>query len=127
MGIGIPWFPSSLRPWAKGLRQNNQSGNRPSKAIRAQWGLGLFGGIWDQMWTPEILGDRPVDSVSAAIALEASGEPARRAIEGRPYFSYRGCISNPHWLQILKAMVRKGIDLGLDGFNTTHNLSLIHI
>ena len=84
-------------------------------------GLGLFGGIWDQMWTPEILGDRPVDSVSAAIALEASGEPARRAIEGRPYFSYRGCISNPHWLQILKAMVRKGIDLGLDGFNTTHN------
>jgi len=84
-------------------------------------GLGLFGKVWDQMWTPTILGDRPADSVSATIALEASGEPARRAIEGRPYFSYRGCISNPLWLQALKAMVRKGIDLGLDGFNTTHN------
>ena len=84
-------------------------------------GLGLFGDVWDQMWTPTILGDRPAESASAAMALEASGEPARRTIEGRPYFSYRGCISNPAWLQTLKAMVRKGIDLGLDGFNTTHN------
>ena len=84
-------------------------------------GLGLFGDGWDQIWTPALLGDRPADSVVDAIALEASGEPARRAIEGRPYYSYRGCISNPIWLQALKAMVRKGIDLGLDGFNTTHN------
>ncbi|NKB67937.1 MAG: hypothetical protein GKR89_12825 [Candidatus Latescibacteria bacterium] len=84
-------------------------------------GLGLFGEVWEQMWTPPILGDRPADSALAAMSLEPSGEPARRAIEGRPYFSYRGCISNPVWLQILKAMVRKGIELGLDGFNTTHN------
>ena len=84
-------------------------------------GLGLFGEIWEQMWTPALLGDRPAESVLGAISLEPSGEPARRAIEGRPYFSYRGCISNPVWLQTLKAMVRKGIELGLDGFNTTHN------
>ena len=84
-------------------------------------GLGLFGDAWAQMWTADLLGEAPADSVTDAIAREASGEPARRAIEGRPYFSYRGCISNPVWLQMLKAMVRKGIDLGLDGFNTTHN------
>jgi hypothetical protein len=84
-------------------------------------GLGLFGEVWDQMWTPAVLGDRPADSALVAMSLEPSGEPVRRAIEGRPYFTYRGCISNPVWLQILKAMVRKGIDLGLDGFNTTHN------
>jgi hypothetical protein len=84
-------------------------------------GLGLFGDIWDQMWTPQVLGERPAESALPAMALEPSGEVARKAVEGRPYFSYRGCISNPLWLQILKAMVRKGIDLGLDGFNTTHN------
>jgi len=84
-------------------------------------GLGLFGQTWDRMWTAEILGEAPVESVIHSIAREATGEPARRAIDGRPYFSYRGCISNPAWLAILKAMVRKGIELGLDGFNTTHN------
>ncbi|HJP30998.1 MAG: hypothetical protein QF689_17880 [Candidatus Latescibacteria bacterium] len=84
-------------------------------------GLGLFGDVWDRMWTPALLGDSPAESVSAALALETSGEPARRAINGRPYYSYRGCISNPAWQDTLKAMVRKGIDLGLDGFNTTHN------
>ena len=84
-------------------------------------GLGLFGDVWARLWTPALLGDPPADSVCAAIAREPSGAPARRAMEGRPYFSYRGCISNPVWLDMLKAMVRKGIDLGLDGFNTTHN------
>lgn len=84
-------------------------------------GLGLFGDVWGRMWTADLLGAPPADSVSDGLALEASGEPTRRAIEGRPYFSYRGCISNPCWLATLKAMVRKGISLGLDGFNTTHN------
>jgi hypothetical protein len=84
-------------------------------------GLGLFGEVWDQMWTAEFLGEPPADSAIGAMALEVSGEPARKSVEGRPYFTYRGCISNPLWLQILKAMVRKGIDLGLDGFNATHN------
>ena len=84
-------------------------------------GIGLFGEVWDQIWTPEVLGHPPANSALVAMSLKPSGEPVRRAIEGRPYFSYCGCISNPVWLQILKAMVRKGIDLGLDGFNTTHN------
>lgn len=84
-------------------------------------GLGLFGDAWDTMWTPDILGPAPNSTISNCLALEPSGELSRRAMEGRPYFSYRGCISNPAWLDILKAMVRKGIELGLDGFNTTHN------
>jgi hypothetical protein len=84
-------------------------------------GLGLFGDAWDRMWTASLLGEAPAHTIADTIARETSGEPARRAIEGRPYFSYRGCISNPLWLDLLKAMVRKGVDLGLDGFNTTHN------
>ncbi|HCV24412.1 MAG TPA: hypothetical protein QF604_08185 [Candidatus Latescibacteria bacterium] len=83
-------------------------------------GKGLFGS-WDRIWTPELLGESPADSAMAANSLDASGEQYRRHIEGLPYFVYSGCISNPVWLQTLKAMVRKGIDLGLDGFNATHN------
>lgn len=84
-------------------------------------GLGLFGDVWTRLWSDQILGAAPVESIGSCLALEPDGAPARRAIEGRPYYSYRGCISNPHWLAVLKAMVRKGIELGLDGFNTTHN------
>ena len=84
-------------------------------------GLGLFGDIWDRIWTPALLGDRPAATAAKIVSLEGSGQPVRRGIEGKPYFSYRGCISNPIWLNTLKAMVRKGIELGLDGFNTTHN------
>ena len=36
-------------------------------------------------------------------------------------------MSNPRWLAVLKAMVRKGIEVGLDGFNATHHYeSLCH-
>ncbi|MBT7597717.1 MAG: hypothetical protein HN559_22630, partial [Gemmatimonadetes bacterium] len=83
-------------------------------------GKGLFGS-WDRIWTPELLGESPADSATAGNSLDASGAQHRRHIEGRPYYVYSGCISNPVWLQTLKAMVRKGIDLGLDGFNATHN------
>ncbi len=83
-------------------------------------GLGLFGPVWEQMWTPAILGTAPADSVTEAAAL-TDGAPSRRIIEGRPYFTCRGCIANPVWLTTLKAMVTKGIDLGLQGFNATHN------
>ena len=45
----------------------------------------------------------------------------RRFIKGRPYLTYVGCMCNPHWLAMLKSMVRKAIELGLDGFNAHHN------
>ena len=52
-------------------------------------GLGLFGPVWQQMWTPEILGDAPCAGVAEA-AAQTDGAPSRRIIEGRPYFTCRG-------------------------------------
>jgi hypothetical protein len=84
-------------------------------------GYGLFGDLWARIWTPDLLGESPIENVMYATSTEASGRLLRKNIKERPYFSYRGCVSNPNWLNILKSMVRKGVDIGLDGFNTTHN------
>ena len=108
--------------------QIQQAGARVVGQFSMSWhnadhetGKGLFGS-WGRIWTPDLLGgEAPADSAMAANSLNASGEQFRRHIEGRPYYVYSGCISNPVWLKTLKAMVRKGIDLGLDGFNATHN------
>ncbi|MBT3342226.1 MAG: hypothetical protein HN712_17695 [Gemmatimonadetes bacterium] len=83
--------------------------------------VGLFGEPWEQMWTPSVLGPAPFDAVDTLVHLDDTGDPEPRIIEGRPHATYRGCVRNPGWRQVLKAMVSKGIDLGLDGFNAIHN------
>ena len=90
-------------------------------------GLGLFGGKWAQTWTDDLLGPPPCATAGEALQRDADGSLRWRVIEGRPYRTYRGCMSNPKWLAVLKAMVRKGIEVGLDGFNATHHYeSLCH-
>jgi hypothetical protein len=83
--------------------------------------VGLFGEVWEQMWTDNLLGPAPCPSVATVVQLAPDGTPNPRFIEGRPHYTYRGCICNPEWLAVIKAMVTKGLKLGLDGFNTTHN------
>lgn len=90
-------------------------------------GIGLFGENWSRMWTEDLLGPPPCASAEDVTQRDADGSLRWRTIPGRPYRTYRGCMSNPGWLAILKAMVRKGIALGLDGFNATHHYeSLCH-
>ena len=90
-------------------------------------GIGLFGPNWARMWTDDLLGPPPCAGPEEVLQRNADGSPSWRTIPGRPYRTYRGCMSNPRWLAILKAMVRKGIELGLDGFNATHHYeSLCH-
>ena len=90
-------------------------------------GIGLFGPNWARIWTEDLLGPPPCASVEDAAQRDADGSIRWRTIPGRPYRTYRGCMSNPQWLAVLKAMVRKGLELGLDGFNATHHYeSLCH-
>jgi hypothetical protein len=81
---------------------------------------GLFG-VWKQIWTDDLLGPAPCSDPTAPQQFLADGSPRRWAIEGRPYYAYSGCMCNPHWLATLKPMVRKAIELGVDGFNVHHN------
>lgn len=90
-------------------------------------GLGLFGEKWAYMWTDDLLGPPPCTAAEEVSQRNADGSLVWRTIKGRPYRTYRGCMSNPKWLAVLKAMVRKGIEVGLDGFNATHHYeSLCH-
>ena len=82
---------------------------------------GLFGEVWERMWTDDLLGPAPCASAAEVCQRDADGSLRSQEIDGRPYRTYRGCMSHPQWLAVVKAMVRKGIELGLDGFNATHN------
>ena len=83
-------------------------------------GKGLFGN-WARIWTDDLLGPPPCNEVSMALQRTVDGELRCWPIEGRPYRTYSGCMCNPHWLALLKPMVEKAIDLGVDGFNAHHN------
>ena len=91
-------------------------------------GAGLFGDAWSRMWSEHILGTpAPCDSAEEVCQRNEDGSLVWRSIQGRPYRTYRGCMANPRWLEMLKPMVRKGIEVGLDGFNATHHYeSLCH-
>ena len=83
--------------------------------------LGLFGATWSQLWADDLLGAAPTADLAALVQRHPDGSLKWRTIEGRPYRTYRGCMCNPQWLEVLQAMVRKGIEVGLDGFNATHH------
>ena len=83
--------------------------------------VGLFGPTWQSMWTDDLLGPMPCADIADASQRQADGSLFWRTIPGRPYRTYRGCMCNPNWRELLKAMVRKGVALGLDGFNATHH------
>ena len=83
-------------------------------------GRGLFG-MWDRLWTDELLGPAPGVALEDTLQRAADGSPRTWPIEDRPYRTYSGCICNPHWLAVLEPMVKKAIDLGVDGFNAHHN------
>ena len=83
-------------------------------------GRGLFG-AWERIWTEDLLGPMPCAEVGVALQRLADGSLRRWPIQGRPYQAYSGCMCNPHWLAVLKPMVRKAIELGVDGFNVHHN------
>ena len=83
-------------------------------------GKGLFG-AWEKIWTEDLLGAAPCASAEDTQQRLTDGALRRWDIEGRPYLTYSGCMCNPHWLATLKPMVKKAIELGIDGFNVHHN------
>ena len=83
-------------------------------------GQGLFG-AWERIWTDDFLGNAPCASAEDTQQRLADGSLRRWDIEGRPYLTYSGCMCNPYWLATLKPMVKKAIELGINGFNVHHN------
>ena len=68
-------------------------------------------------WDEKLLGPKPVDDPVALLEKNADGTP----IENRSYAiggmsEYWACLRNPNWQRILKAWVKRGISLGVDGY-----------
>ena len=83
-------------------------------------GKGLFGN-WSELWDQFLPGEPPCQAADQAQQLADDGTLRRWPIEGRPYFAYSGCMCNPHWLDMLGAMLEHAIALGVDGINVHHN------
>ena len=69
------------------------------------------------LWDEAVLGPKPVADPLTFLEKKADGTP----IVNRSYAiggmnEYWACLRNPAWQQVLKAWVRRGVDLGLDGF-----------
>ena len=127
--VGMPLIGvrENLACAAELIPQLQQAGARVVGQMSMAWnygnhekGQGLFG-AWERIWTEDLLGTAPCASADDTQQRLADGSLRRWDIEGRPYLTYTGCMCNPHWLATLKPMVKKAIELGIDGFNVHHN------
>ncbi|MBI4530395.1 MAG: beta-galactosidase trimerization domain-containing protein [Candidatus Latescibacteria bacterium] len=81
--------------------------------------------FWDN-WDETLLGPRPCDDPLTLLKRTTDGQGVSSAVPGRPLRQYAGCLNNPNWRDVLKGMVKVGVDLGLDGFNTVFNYMGCH-
>ena len=127
VGMPLVGIRENLACAAELIPQLQEAGARVVGQMSMAWnygnheeGQGLFG-AWERIWTEGLLGNAPCASAEDTQQRLADGSLRRWDIEGRPYLTYSGCMCNPHWLATLKPMVKKAIELGIDGFNVHHN------
>ena len=127
VGMPLIGIQENLACAADLIPQLQEAGARVVGQMSMAWnygnhetGRGLFG-AWESIWTDDLLGTAPCASAEDTQQRLADGSLRRWDIEGRPYLTYSGCMCNPHWLATLKPMVKKAIELGIDGFNVHHN------
>ncbi len=78
---------------------------------------GGFFEFYRDLWDEEAFGPKPVDDPMALVQRNADGSPIiHHDSDAKPYGVYYGCLNNPHWRNVLKAFVKRGIDAGVDGF-----------
>ena len=78
---------------------------------------GGFFKFYRDLWDEKELGPKPVPDPVQVIEKNADGSPLFTPDEdAAPFKVYYGCSANPHWRAVLKAWVKRGIDMGLDGF-----------
>ena len=127
VGMPLVGVRENLACAAELIPQLQEAGARVVGQMSMAWnygnhetGHGLFG-AWERIWTDDLLGAAPCPSAEDTQQRIADGSLRRWDIEGRPYLTYSGCMCNPYWLATLKPMVKRAIDLGIDGFNVHHN------
>ncbi|MHB0937326.1 MAG: hypothetical protein ACYC6A_13145 [Armatimonadota bacterium] len=69
---------------------------------------------YGDLWEADVLGAKPSPSPEAFLRMDAAGQPIHDKYND--WYTYAGCLNNPTWRQLLKQMVKAGIDAGFDGF-----------
>jgi len=69
---------------------------------------------YDDLWEADVLGPKPAPNVDAFLRMDADDKPVHDKYNN--WYTYSGCPNNPIWRQLLKQMVKAGIDAGFDGF-----------
>jgi hypothetical protein len=78
---------------------------------------GGFFRFYRDLWDERELGPRPVKDPVELLERNADGTPIITPDEdAAPYKVYYGCLANPQWRAVLKAWVRRAINMGVDGF-----------
>jgi hypothetical protein len=73
--------------------------------------------FYRDLWDEAQLGPRPVDDPRELLEVNADGSLLSNnmySIGGMK--EYWGCLNNPHWRTVLKALTRRGIERGVDGY-----------
>lgn len=73
--------------------------------------------FYRELWDEQELGPRPVADPRELLERNADGTPIGQAGYGiGGMHEYWACLRNPHWQQVLKAWVKRGIERGVDGY-----------
>jgi hypothetical protein len=78
---------------------------------------GGFFEFYNKLWDERELGPKPVADPLQLLQKNRDGSPiVHDDDDARPYGVYFGCLNNPHWREVLKVWVKRGVERGLDGF-----------
>jgi len=73
--------------------------------------------FYRDLWDEKELGKKPVENPLDLLEKNADGSPRTTgaySIGGMK--EYHGCLSNPHWRNVLKAWAKRGLERGVDGY-----------
>jgi len=73
--------------------------------------------FYRDLWDESVLGPKPEKDPIALLEKKSDGKPISDGNYGIGGMKeYWACLRNPSWQAVLKAWVKRGIELGLDGF-----------
>ncbi|NQV22800.1 MAG: hypothetical protein HQ518_00405 [Rhodopirellula sp.] len=73
--------------------------------------------FYNNLWDESELGPKPVQNPIDLLEIGPDGKPIGQKGYGiGGMHEYWACLRNPHWQTVMKALVKRGIERGVDGF-----------